>query len=125
MASIGRAPRRTVGAKDIRDFQLRSCQRGLWRAFLTLFAFGLAKIVQRAFHRRDHARGNACIPRRRGQFGVSQQRLNDPDIDAALKQVCRKLCRSVCNVTGLVIPAALAACLNSREIWRGDRCLPL
>ena len=85
MACIGRAPRRTMVTEDIRDFQTCPCQRGLWRAFLTLFTFGLAKIVQRTLHCRDHAGSNAGIPRRRGQFGVPKQRLYDPDIDPALK----------------------------------------
>jgi len=82
---IGRAPRRAMVTEDIRDFQTCPCQRGLWRAFLTLFTFGLAKIVQRTLHCRDHAGSTVGIPRRGGQFGVPAQRLYDPDIDPALK----------------------------------------
>lgn len=85
------APRSTLGAGYIRDLQICPCQGGLRRTFLPLFAFGrLAQIVQRAFHGRDHTRGNAGIARGRGQFGMAQERLYDPDIVTALKEVCRK-----------------------------------
>lgn len=99
---VHRTPGSTVGAEDIGDLQLlpaarqsllaamRGGQGGLWRAFLALFTFGSAKIVQRALHGGDHASCDTGIPRCRGQFGVSEQGLDHPDIDTALKQVGRK-----------------------------------
>ena len=90
MTRIGGAPRRTMVADDIRDFQTWPCQRGLWRAFLTLFTFGLAKVVQRALHCRDHAGSNAGIACSRGQLGVSEQSLDHADIHPAFQQMRRE-----------------------------------
>src|SRR5215470_11577570 len=46
--------------------------------------------VKRALHLGDHAGGDAGVTRRRIQLVVSQKRLEDSDISAALKQVGRE-----------------------------------
>jgi len=115
-----------MGAEDVRNLQMQSgARRATEAASLALPAFRRGQVVQRAVDRRDHADGNARIMRRRGEFGMPEQRLDDPDVHAALQQVRREEWRNVCSVTGLVMPAVCAACLNSREICRAERCRPL
>ena len=108
MTGIGRTPRRPVAAEDIRDLQCRtehgcwSLRRRLLRAGclgvplwgfpLRLFALlaWLRQRVERALNIGDHAGGDAGIARRRLELVVPQQRLDDSDIDAALKQMGRE-----------------------------------
>lgn len=90
VADVGRQPGSAVGAEDIRNLQRWPRQRGLRRAFLALLALGRPQVIQRAVHCRDHARGNARISSRRGQFGMAEQCLNDPDVHTTFQQMCRE-----------------------------------
>src|SRR3984893_1871621 len=59
------------------------------RAFAALFGLlaRLGQQVERAFDAGDHAGGDTCVTRRRLQFVVTEQRLDNSDIGAALEQV--------------------------------------
>lgn len=89
VACICRAIRSTMGAEDIRNLQQWRRQSGL-RGPGTFSALSSVQIVQRAVHGCDHARGNARITRCGRELGVSQQRLNDADVDAAFQKMGRK-----------------------------------
>src|SRR5450830_574110 len=88
--------RRPVVAEYIRDLQRRTehgrgplRRRLVFPAFLGLLA-RLGQQVERAFDAGDHAGGNARVTRRGVQFVVTQQRLDDADIGAALEQMGRE-----------------------------------
>ena len=97
MAGVGSPPRRPVVAEDIRDLQRwtghdRSAvtpSAGPFRLFLG-FLRRPRQPVERALDAGDHAGGDARVARRRVQFVVTQERLDDSDIGVALKQVGRK-----------------------------------
>ena len=103
MTGICRTPRRPMVAEDIRDLQLwtghcgelrRRLVRGRRLArplgfllgLLWLFA-PLSEHVEWALDVSDHAGGDAGIPRRRIELLVSQQRLDDSDISAAIEKM--------------------------------------
>jgi len=108
VARIGSTPRLSVAAEDIRDLQrwTQHCRGRLGRRLigagrlailgrgflLWLFAL-LARLrqqIERTRDFRDHSGSDAGIARRRLQLVVSQQRLNDSDVGAALKQMGRE-----------------------------------
>src|ERR1039458_4438391 len=64
-------------------------RRLVFPALLGLFA-RLRQQVERALDAGDHAGGDARVARRGVQFVVTQQRLDDADIGAALEQVGRE-----------------------------------
>ena len=96
VAGIGSAPRRPVIAEDIRDLQRwtghdrRSLRRRLVLSALPGPLARLRQQVERALDAGDHAGGDARVARGRIQFIVAQQRLDDSDIGAALKQMGSK-----------------------------------
>src|SRR5713101_2385648 len=63
-----------------------------WLVFPALLGLlaGLRQQVERAFDAGDHAGGDARVARRRVQFVVTQERLDDADIGVALEQVGRE-----------------------------------
>ena len=107
MTGVGRTPRRPVVAEDIRDLQLRTehcgggyaggcsgwssrCSfAGLWLRLFALLAW-LRQRVEWTLNLGDHAGGDAGIARRCIELLVPQQRLDDSDIDAALKKMGRE-----------------------------------
>ena len=101
VACVGRTPGSTMGAEDIRNLQLcplptvAGYETRLSCAFLALLRC-LAQVVQRALHRRDHAGGNAGIPRCRGQLGMAKQRLYHSDIDTASQAGGWQNCAAAC-----------------------------
>ena len=91
VTDIGTTPRRSVVAEDIRDLQHRArhdrgpLRRGLvFPVLLGLFA-RLRQQVERALDASDHAGGDAGVARRRVQFVVPQQRLDNANIGATFK----------------------------------------
>ena len=103
MAGIGRTPRRPVVAEDIRDLQPRTGQAagayaGGCPCFLSCSSVGpsaglcaplawLRQHVEWALDVGDHAGRDAGIARRCIELVVPQERLDDPDIGAALKKM--------------------------------------
>ena len=96
VAGVGPAPRRPVVAQDIRDLQRwtghgrRPLRR---RLILPILLRSLARPrqpVERALDLGDHAGGDARVARRRIQFVVTQQRLDDSDISIVLEQMGRE-----------------------------------
>jgi hypothetical protein len=93
---IGFAPRRPVVAEDIRNLQhwaghrcRRLCRRrGFW-ALPGLLA-RLRQQVERALDAGDQTGGDASVARRRVQFVMAQERLDNSDVGAAFEQVGRK-----------------------------------
>ncbi len=89
---IGSAPRRPVIAEDIRNLQRWTGHRRWLRrrrvsaALLGLLA-RLRQQVERALDAGDHAGGDTRITRRRLQFVMTQQRLDNSNTGAALEQV--------------------------------------
>src|SRR5712671_4964259 len=90
---LGVAPCRTMAAEDIRDLQRRTAhgRRSLRRrpdfpALAGLLA-SLRQQIERARDARDHASGDTRVVRRRIQFVVTQERLDDSNVGAALEQV--------------------------------------
>jgi hypothetical protein len=65
-------------------------------------------------------RRNACCTQwtTRLELVVSEQRLDHPNVGAALEQMGCEASRSVCRESLLRSPAAVAACLKSRANWR-------
>src|SRR5882762_9492285 len=96
VARIGAPPRRPVVAEDIRDLQRwtrHSSQPFRRRLVLPALPGSFARLrqpVERALDAGDHAGGDTGIARRRVQFVVTQQRLDESDIGAILKQVGRE-----------------------------------
>src|SRR5262245_55869689 len=93
---IGSAPRRPVVAEDVRDLQRwtghgrgRLGRRRVFPALAGLLV-RLRQQVERALDAGDHAGGNARVARRRFQFVVTQQRLDDSNVRATLEQVGRE-----------------------------------
>jgi hypothetical protein len=89
---IGATPRRPVVAEDIRNLQRWTGHRRWLRrrrvspAPLGLLA-RLRQQVERALDAGDHAGGDTRITRRCLQFVMTQQRLDNSNIGAALEQV--------------------------------------
>ena len=83
---VRRTPGSTVGAEDIRNFQQWTRHgAALRRPDLALLALGPVQIIKRTVHSGDHPGCDTGVPRRRCEFGMSQQRLDHPDINAALQ----------------------------------------
>ena len=92
MAAIGLTPNATVVAEDVRDLQSGPCHRqrlgrapGL--APTPLGALRHVELIERALHCRDQAGRDPRVARRRLQLLVSEQRLDRPDVGAAIEQV--------------------------------------
>src|SRR3979411_1122340 len=75
--------------RDMAPLRRRLVFPALLFGFLGLLA-GLRQKVERAFDAGDHAGSDARIARRGVQFVVTQERLDDSDISAALQQVGRE-----------------------------------
>ena len=92
MPGIGLPVRRAISSKDVSDLQLGTGQD----PDTSLQASPQGLILQIGQHLvgadrvLDRLRGDVCVLRRGGQFGVAEQDLNDPDIRVRLKQVRRK-----------------------------------
>ena len=82
MAGVGSTPCRAVGAEDIRDLERRTRHGSLagracsWR-----------QILQRALDLADGPGGDLGIARRGLELLVSEQRLDEADVHAAVEQV--------------------------------------
>ena len=97
MTGIGTAPGSAVLAENVRDFQPGTSHRQ--RLSRCLFPSGLAgfgllrlvrladQLVDRAGHRGDDAGRHVSVMRRRLKPVMAEQRLDQPDVRAALKQV--------------------------------------
>ena len=95
MAGVGLTPSRAMGAEDIRDLQGETSHKK--RASGGRFRLGGAlrrdlgqvqiEPLQRAGDVTDRVDGDAGIERRRLQFGVAEQDLDDPDIDVLFQQM--------------------------------------
>src|SRR5262249_40371715 len=102
VSGIGRTPCWTMVAEDVCDLQRWTRHGGArlrgWPVLLALLRLlaglgllaGLRQQVERALDIGDYAGGDARVARRRLQFVVPQQRLDDPDIGAALKEMGRE-----------------------------------
>src|SRR3979409_2010626 len=75
--------------RDMAPLRRRLVFPALLFGFLGLLT-GLRQKVERAFDAGDHAGSDARIARRGVQFVVTQERLDDSDISAALQQVGRE-----------------------------------
>ena len=73
MAGVGLTPRRTMGAEDIRDLQLRGRHArpvsGRRRGGLN----GFGEMIERAYDLADGIGSNACVERRGVELGVTEQ----------------------------------------------------
>jgi hypothetical protein len=129
MAGIGTTPGSAVLAEDVRDFQpgtSHRCRR-LSRRLLPLGLAGLGllrfvrladELVDRARHSGDDAGRHVGVMRRRLEPMMSKQAwISLISVPRSSRWVA-KLCRSVCSVTRLRMPAALAASWNSRPSCR-------
>ena len=90
MPLISRAPSSAMVAEDICNLQRWTRHGGLRRSSFPLPALNPVQIIKWAIHRRDHPNGDTGAPCRCREFGVTQQRLDDPDIDTTLQQMGRK-----------------------------------
>src|SRR5712672_966683 len=92
MPAVGRAPGRTMVAENVRDLQSWSSHgRRLWRRGLLLVlprapVARSAQGIEWALDLGNHPSRHATVARRRLKLVVSEQRLNQPDIRAALEQ---------------------------------------
>ena len=69
----------------------------------------------------DHFCGDFGVLGGSRQLSMAQQHLDHPYIRARFQQMgVAKLCRSVCNVAGLLSPAMRLADVNARLSWRGE-----
>ena len=96
VTGIGPTPSGPVGAEDIRDLQgWTGHERGALTYRLDLLdrlgflglAMRLGELLERALDVRDHAGGDPGVARRRVEFVVTEQRLNDADIHPAFQEV--------------------------------------
>ena len=95
MAGVGLTPSLAMAAEDIRDLQGETSHEK--RASGGRFRLGGAsrrdlgqvqiEPLQRAGDVTDRVDGDAGIERRRLQFGVAEQDLDDPDIDVLFEQM--------------------------------------
>jgi hypothetical protein len=91
VTDIGTTPCRSVVAEDIRDLQHRArhdlgpLRRRLVFPVLLGLPARLRQQVEGALDASDHAGGDAGVARRRVQFVVPQQRLDDANIGATFK----------------------------------------
>src|SRR6478609_2822833 len=83
--------------RDMAPLRRRLVFPALLFGFLGLLA-RLRQKVERAFDAGDHAGSDARIARRGVQFVVTQERLDDSDISAALQQVGREVCGAVFGI---------------------------
>src|SRR5690606_14927042 len=87
--TIGITPRRTVLAEDIRELQVRAHEaKPLCRS--TVLLLWLRQMFQRALDLRDHAGRDARVARRRLQFVVAEQRLDQTNVRASLPEMRRE-----------------------------------
>src|SRR5208282_4469283 len=90
MPGIGLAPGSPVATEDIRNLK-RGARHGRWRLSWRIAPpLKKRKPVQGAHHLADRGGGHARIERRRVELGVSEQHLDDPDIDVLLEKMGRK-----------------------------------
>jgi hypothetical protein len=82
MAVVGTTISRTMAAEDIRHLQLGSHCRGSGRRHHLQL-----QSIERALGRRDCCGRHMCIASRGREVAVSQQNLDNPDINPALQQV--------------------------------------
>src|SRR5271166_1697612 len=90
MASVGLTPGGPMAAEDVRNLKrgTRHGRRRLSWRIASLLKQG--EPVERAHHLADRGGGHARVERRRVELGVSQEYLDDPDIDILLKKMGRK-----------------------------------
>ena len=93
MATIGRAPRGTVVAEDVRELRTVEplptalSRRQLLEVPRRLPVARRDQARDRALDLGDESRRHACVARRRVQLLVSEQRLDQPDVLAVLEQM--------------------------------------
>jgi len=97
MPAVGLAPGRTVIAENVRDFQSWSSHgrrrygaAGSLLSRLVRLRRGGAQVLQGAFDLGNHSGRHAGVAGRRLQPFVSEQRLNDANVPAALEQMSRE-----------------------------------
>src|SRR5271165_3381653 len=90
MAGVGLAPGCPVAAEDVRNLKRRTRhdRRRLIRRFSPLLK--KRKPVERAHHLADRGGGHARVERGRVKLGVSQQKLDNTDINNLLEKMGRK-----------------------------------
>jgi hypothetical protein len=118
MAGIGSAPCRSMIAEDIRNLQSRarhkrSASAG-WPDLLELER----DVLQRAHDLTDRLGGDAGIERRDVELGVTEQHLDDADIDVLLDLVGGKAVPQGVQRDALLISAIWAAAWQARLSWR-------
>ncbi len=85
----------------------------------------LGQEIERALDVGDHAGGNAGIARRRIELVVTEQRLNDADINAALQEVGGKAVAQRMQGHGLGDPGGAGGLMEQAvELAGGDRSPP-
>jgi hypothetical protein len=99
---------RAMGAEDIRDLQdgTRHGKRASCGRFMLCWV--QAEPTQRARHVADRVDGDARIERSRIELGVSEQNLDNPNVDVLFEQM-RGEAVPLCGDTRLAIPAVCAA----------------
>ena len=87
MASVGLAPRRAMGAKDVGDLQARPRHAASVRRARIGSLEVEAQPLERALDVADRVDGDAGVERGRLQFGVAEQDLDHADVDVLFEQV--------------------------------------
>ena len=124
VTGVGCTPGGPVGAEDIRDLQgWTGHGRGALGRRLDLLAFlgspvRLGELLERALDVGDHAGGDTGVARRGIELVVTEQRLDDADISAALQEVGGKAMAQRMERHRLGDPGAAAASWNRRLNWR-------
>lgn len=122
MPGIGLPPRGPMGAKDVSDLQRGPghVTRALLQSASERLVPKLLQRLERADRAADRLGGNVGIDRGGIEPGMPEQDLNDPDIGFASRRCVAKLCRNVCSVAGLPIPAMFLAEVKARLSCRGE-----
>ena len=96
MAGIGSAPCRSMVAEDIRDLQSRARHKRLASAGRPDLLELERDVLQRAHDLADRLGGDAGIERRGVELGVTEQHLDDADIDVLLQAGGWQSCAARC-----------------------------
>src|SRR5258708_17833703 len=130
MPAVGLTPNRAEVAEDVRDLQSWSSHGWrLWRRRLLTVsprtpAARHAQAIDRALDLGNHSSRYTTVAGRRLEFVVSEQRLNQPDIRAALEQVGREAVAKRMQGDCLAQPCGSRGLLEQpAELTRGQRLM--
>jgi hypothetical protein len=128
VTTVGVTPSGAVIAEDIRNLESGSRhqrsalpRRWLILGLLLCLLARLIELIERALDGGDHAGGDARVARRRIQFVVTQNRLNHPDIGAALQQMRREAVAQRVQRDRLLDPGHIGGLMEqAAELAGGD-----